>query len=336
MTTAAVLLGAGAGSRFGGATPKLLAPWRSGTVAGAAVAAAVGAAGVDEVIVVSGAIDLHAVVEPWHGSAPAVSVVHHPGWRDGVASSLACGLAEARRRGHDAVVVGFVDQPDVPGAVWSDLASRSAPVVVARDLTGRTVAIRMDASTWDDLPTAGDTVEPVGAEAVVVDARVTDVDTPGDLVSAEDLEWIEACLGRTPRAPCTVAARDAAGRPTVIANPPFLDDGTPMPTRFWLIDPDLHRRIGGIESAGGVDEAEADIGLDVLSTVHERHRRERDSMIVPGHTGPRPSGGVGGTRVGLKCLHTHYAWYLAGGDDPVGAWVQDRLDRPRPTEGEPA
>ena len=27
----------------------------------------------------------------------------------------------------------------------------------------------------------------------------------------------------------------------------------------------------------------------------------------------------------MKCLHAHYAWHLAGGDDPVGRWVADRL-----------
>ena len=44
-----------------------------------------------------------------------------------------------------------------------------------------------------------------------------------------------------------------------------------------------------------------------------------------GHEGPRPSGGVAGTRVGVKCLHAHYAWFLAGGDDPVGRWVEAHL-----------
>jgi len=39
----------------------------------------------------------------------------------------------------------------------------------------------------------------------------------------------------------------------------------------------------------------------------------------------RPSGGVGGTRRGVKCLHAHIAWYLAGGDDPVGRWVVGEL-----------
>ena len=48
-------------------------------------------------------------------------------------------------------------------------------------------------------------------------------------------------------------------------------------------------------------------------------------MVPPEHAGPRPHGGVGGTQRGVKCLHAHYAWHLAGGDDPVGRWVSERL-----------
>ena len=44
------------------------------------------------------------------------------------------------------------------------------------------------------------------------------------------------------------------------------------------------------------------------------------------HVGPRPTGGVGGTRLGIKCLHAHWAWHLAGGDDPVGRWIAARLE----------
>ena len=35
---------------------------------------------------------------------------------------------------------------------------------------------------------------------------------------------------------------------------------------------------------------------------------------------------MAGTREGVKCLHAHYAYLLAGGDDPVGRWVASRLD----------
>ncbi len=54
-------------------------------------------------------------------------------------------------------------------------------------------------------------------------------------------------------------------------------------------------------------------------------QRERDAALPPGHAGPRPHGGVGGTRRGVKCLHAHYAYHLAGGDDPVGRWVAEQL-----------
>ena len=63
---------------------------------------------------------------------------------------------------------------------------------------------------------------------------------------------------------------------------------------------------------------------------HARYAAERDAALARDHAGPRPSGGVGGTRSGVKCLHAHYAWYLAGGDDPVGRWVADHLESERP------
>jgi len=158
----------------------------------------------------------------------------------------------------------------------------------------------------------------------VIVAAVVEPTTP----DPGDAEYVEACLGRRPESRWEVAARRADGRPTVIRNEPFLANGTPMPTRYWLIDPDLLRRIGTIESNGGVRQSEAEVDPDELLAAHARYAAERDAAIPPDHTGPRPSGGVGGTRVGVKCLHTHYAWFLAGGDDPIGAWVDERLRAP--------
>jgi hypothetical protein len=34
---------------------------------------------------------------------------------------------------------------------------------------------------------------------------------------------------------------------------------------------------------------------------------------------------VGGTRRGLKCLHAHVAYFLAGGDDEVGRVVANEV-----------
>jgi len=144
------------------------------------------------------------------------------------------------------------------------------------------------------------------------------------------VEWVANALGRRPQSRWTVAARDAEGHPSVIENEPFLDDGTPMPTRFWLIDRSLSRRVGTLEAAGGVDRAESEVGLEVIQATHDAAAAERDERIGAAHVGPRPSGGVGGTRRGVKCLHVHLAAHLAGIDDPVGRWVVEQLERDVP------
>lgn len=112
----------------------------------------------------------------------------------------------------------------------------------------------------------------------------------------------------------------------VIVNAPLLDDGTPMPTRYWLVDPELREAVSRLEAEGGVKQAAAAVDADELARAHARYQAERDRALPAGHTGPRPSGGVGGTRRGVKCLHAHLAWYLAGGDDPVGRYTAGRLD----------
>jgi hypothetical protein len=101
-----------------------------------------------------------------------------------------------------------------------------------------------------------------------------------------------------------------------------------MPTRFWLVDPGLRAAIGRLEAAGGVRRAEAEVDPEALAAAHERYRAERQAAMPADHVGPGPSAGVGGTRTGVKCLHAHYAWFLAGGDDPVGAWVEAHLEAP--------
>ena len=132
-------------------------------------------------------------------------------------------------------------------------------------------------------------------------------------------------LGRPPSGEFTVVVRRGVGTPAVIENAPLLDDGRPMPTRFWLVDAVVRDAVSTLEAAGGVRRAEAAVDAAALADAHARHAAERDRALPAGHTGPRPSGGVGGTRAGVKCLHAHVAWYLAGGDDPVGRWTVAEL-----------
>jgi hypothetical protein len=143
-------------------------------------------------------------------------------------------------------------------------------------------------------------------------------------MTASDREVVAGLLGREPRG-FEVAVRDRAGAPVVISNPPILDDSTPMPTRFWLVGKEVTAAVSRLEAAGGVKQAEQAVAPAALAAAHERYAAEREREMPAGHTGASPSGGVGGTGRGVKCLHAHVAWYLAGGDDPVGHWVAEQL-----------
>jgi hypothetical protein len=145
------------------------------------------------------------------------------------------------------------------------------------------------------------------------------------MAGPDDVAALTALLGRPPQAEFDVVVRTPGGVPVVVRNAPFTADGTPMPTRYWLVDREISAAVSRLESAGGVRDAEAAVDADELRRAHDQYAAERDSVVDAEHTGPRPSGGVAGTRVGVKCLHAHYAWFLAGGDDPVGRWVSTVL-----------
>jgi exopolyphosphatase/guanosine-5'-triphosphate,3'-diphosphate pyrophosphatase len=145
---------------------------------------------------------------------------------------------------------------------------------------------------------------------------------------AGDRELVAQLLGHPPRGSFEVVVRDRTGVPVVIRNAPLLDDGTPMPTRYWLVGRAERAAVDRLESDGGVRAAAAAVDPDTLAAAHAVYAAERDAHVPSGWAGPVPSGGVGGTRIGVKCLHAHYAWHLAGGDDPVGRWVAAQLTPP--------
>lgn len=147
----------------------------------------------------------------------------------------------------------------------------------------------------------------------------------GDVDGIDDEAAVAELLGRAPQGRFEVVVRRPDGTPAVIENEPVLPGGRPMPTRWWLVDPELCRRVGTLEAEGGVRAAEAEVGVAAMAEAHRRYESLRDEAMPAGHDGPRPSGGVGGTRRGGKCLHAHLAWWLAGGEDPTGRWVALRL-----------
>jgi exopolyphosphatase/guanosine-5'-triphosphate,3'-diphosphate pyrophosphatase len=148
-----------------------------------------------------------------------------------------------------------------------------------------------------------------------------------------DLAQVTEQLGRSPLTDFSVAARCGPGHPLVIRNHPVDHAGRPFPTLFWLTCPDAVRAVARLEGEGWIKRldrrAREDPGFGAaLEAAHREHAAERRRW-VPDASG---WGGVGGSRTGVKCLHAHYANHLAGGADPVGAWVAERVEPVHPDE----
>jgi CTP:molybdopterin cytidylyltransferase MocA len=180
VSTAAVVLAAGGGTRFAGETHKLLARLGERSVVEHAIAAAVDAA-LDATYVVVGAVDVPEVA--------GATIVHNPRWADGQSTSLLAGIAAARDGGHDAVVIGLGDQPFVPPEAWAAVAACTAtPIATATFDGARRPPVRLAAAVWDMLPSSGDE----GARSLLRERPdlVTEVPCPGtpaDIDTLEDL-----------------------------------------------------------------------------------------------------------------------------------------------------
>jgi len=146
-----------------------------------------------------------------------------------------------------------------------------------------------------------------------------------EVPSADEINQVALLLGRPPGGRFRIVVRRPRGAPVVIENAPHLDDGTPMPTLFWLVDPSLREQVSRIESHGGVKRFEAALDPALIEAAHKDYAARRDVLVEHPEL-PQPSGGVGGTRTGLKCLHAHLAAYLAGLDDAVGRAVSEEIE----------
>ena len=124
-SVAAVILAAGAGSRYAGDTHKLFAEIDGRPVISHVVDAA-RASEVDEVIVVGGAVDLEPFVPD------DVTLIHNEQWADGQATSLRAAVGYAESRRHDALVVGLGDSPGVTTEIWNKVAEVDADLASAR------------------------------------------------------------------------------------------------------------------------------------------------------------------------------------------------------------
>lgn len=186
-TTIAVVLAAGAGTRFGGTGHKLDAELDGRSIADRAVSAAV-ASDIGPVVVVAGAIrpELPTLADALADGR--VAMLDNPDWADGQSTSLQVAIAEADRRHAHAVVVGLADQPFVAPSAWRAVAASTSPIAVAEYPEGRRNPVRLHRSVWPLLPTTGDhgarhliRERPELVEPVPCTGSPADIDTVDDL-----------------------------------------------------------------------------------------------------------------------------------------------------------
>lgn len=144
-TTAAVLLAAGEGSRHIGNQHKLLREIKGKPLVLWAVEAAC-AAGLAEVYVVTGAVDLADVLPE------GVVIVENHQWAQGQGASLLAGVRTAERDGHSSVVVGLGDMPFVTPQDWQTVAAQPGPIVTAVYSKKRRPPVKLEAEVWPLLP----------------------------------------------------------------------------------------------------------------------------------------------------------------------------------------
>jgi CTP:molybdopterin cytidylyltransferase MocA len=187
VTVAGVVLAAGAGTRYvasGGVGHKLLA-LVDGQPLVVLVQRAALAAGLDEVMLVEGALDLSA------HCLEGVTLLRNDRWAEGIATSLQTALGRAAAVGHGAVVVGLADQPGVAADDWRTMAAASdvPPIAVAVRDGRRGNPVRLARAAWPFLPDTGDE----GARALMRERPDLVQEVPcaspsWDVDTADDLE----------------------------------------------------------------------------------------------------------------------------------------------------
>lgn len=181
MNCAALLLAAGAGSRFQGPSHKLRAMVRGRPVFSWALDAVVEAGFACTAVVTRDDLLDDLVPE-------SVAVLRNPRWAEGMATSLQVGLAWAAIQGAEAVVVGLADQPFLGPEPWRRVAAARQPLAVATYGGKRRNPVRLAAEVWPLLPKTGDEgARSVLAQHPTLVGEIPCPGNPGDIDTLEDL-----------------------------------------------------------------------------------------------------------------------------------------------------
>ena len=149
-------------------------------------------------------------------------------------------------------------------------------------------------------------------------------------------QQLEAQLGYCPlNALDVVTTTDDA--PAVVIAHPLLHRKKkvePFPTTYWLAHNGIAAAVANVERDGGVSAAGAAVDSDAMAQAHAAYAADRWALLDDeerafvqdrGWDSLRTVGVAGIRDGGTKCLHAHYAHFLATRANPVGEWVHERL-----------
>lgn len=144
---------------------------------------------------------------------------------------------------------------------------------------------------------------------------------------------VEKQLGRELLIDFKVQTVCGFGWPAVIKNSPFTGSGKPNPNLYYLSCPYLRKKIARLEDAGLKSQLESKLdGDDSLAAGVEAAQRNHDlewnqAAASSDCDAPGAFRGIAGSRQTrmLKCLHAHFAYYLAHPDYRLGNMIARRI-----------
>lgn len=157
-------------------------------------------------------------------------------------------------------------------------------------------------------------------------------------IDATDKRVIAHQLGRAPRGVEAIVKRCKKGFPQVVLNSPLHLSHIPFPTTYWLTCPLLSKTIARLEEQGQIKHFQKQITEDKkfrqeLFKSQQAYCDSRKSMLPSSsRLASRAKEILEETGVGgisdfskIKCLHAHFAHYLATGLNPVGKKVAESI-----------
>ena len=120
----------------------------------------------------------------------------------------------------------------------------------------------------------------------------------------------------------------------MIRNAPVDAAGAPFPTTYWLTCPDAVKAISRVESQGWIGRLNERMRTDApfgaaVEAAHAAYAVDRAGDLAAAGDW----GGVAGTRVGIKCLHAHYAYRSLAATTPRARGSPNASSRCMPDSG---